>query len=88
MKSEFLREYEEREFFKRINDNELHEGNLFFKHKYPTCSLELFLKKANSFEEFEKRERTPDERTGKGRENASHYFATLHQLPYWPLQSR
>ena len=40
------------------------------------------------FEEFEKRERTPDERTGKGRENASHYFATLHQLPYWPLQSR
>ena len=42
------------EFERRVNDTEMHEGNLFFKHKYPTNSLENFLRLAKSFEEFEK----------------------------------
>lgn len=49
-----LDEFEKMEFERRVNDTQMHEGNLFFKHKYPSCSLELFLKKADSFEEFEK----------------------------------
>ena len=33
---------------------DLHEGNLFFKHKYPTVSIERAVEKFNTFEEFEK----------------------------------
>ena len=49
-----LDEFEKMEFERRVNDTEMHEGNLFFKHKYPTNSLENFLRMAKSFEEFEK----------------------------------
>ena len=33
---------------------EMHDGNLFFKHKYPTISVENMIDRFNSFEEFEK----------------------------------
>lgn len=33
---------------------EMHDGNLFFKHKYPTLSIENAVERFNSFEEFEK----------------------------------
>ena len=33
---------------------EMHDGNLFFKHKYPTISIEHAVERFNSFEEFEK----------------------------------
>lgn len=35
-------------------DGKLHEGNMFFKHKYPTISIENMLRMSKSFEEFEK----------------------------------
>lgn len=33
---------------------EMHDGNLFFKHKYPSLSIEYAIDAFNSFEEFEK----------------------------------
>lgn len=33
---------------------EMHDGNLFFKHKYPTISIENAVERFNTFEEFEK----------------------------------
>ena len=33
---------------------EMHDGNLFFKHKYPTISIEHAVERFNTFEEFEK----------------------------------
>lgn len=33
---------------------EMHDGNMFFKHKYPTISVENMIDSFNSFEEFEK----------------------------------
>ena len=32
----------------------MHDGNLFFKHKYPTISIENAVERFNTFEEFEK----------------------------------
>ena len=32
----------------------MHDGNLFFKHKYPTISIEHAVERFNTFEEFEK----------------------------------
>lgn len=32
---------------------EMHDGNLFFKHKYPSISIEHAIDRFNSFEEFE-----------------------------------
>ena len=32
---------------------ELHDGNLFFRHKYPSIDIERALDRINSFEEFE-----------------------------------
>lgn len=32
---------------------EMHDGNLFFKHKYPTLSIEHAVEKFDTFEEFE-----------------------------------
>lgn len=32
---------------------ELHDGNIFFQHKYPSISIERAIKNFNSFEEFE-----------------------------------
>lgn len=32
---------------------ELHEGNLFFKHKYPTLDIECALERIGSFDKFE-----------------------------------
>ena len=32
---------------------EMHEVNLFFKHKYPTISIEHVVERFNTFEEFE-----------------------------------
>ena len=33
---------------------EMHDGNLFFKHKYPTISIEHAVERFDTFEEFEK----------------------------------
>ena len=33
---------------------EMHDGNLFFKHKYPTVDIEHAVERFDSFEEFEK----------------------------------
>lgn len=33
---------------------EMHDGNLFFKHKYPTISIEHAVDRFDTFEEFEK----------------------------------
>lgn len=33
---------------------ELHDGNKFFEHKYPTIDVERFIERMDSFEEFEK----------------------------------
>lgn len=34
-------------------DAKMHDGNLFFKHKYPTVSIEYAVDRFNTFEEFE-----------------------------------
>ena len=33
---------------------EMHDGNIFFKHKYPTISIEHAVERFETFEEFEK----------------------------------
>ena len=53
MDNKELDKFEKTELDRRVNDTQMHEGNLFFKHKYPTNSLENFLIIAKSFEEFE-----------------------------------
>ena len=33
---------------------DLHDGNMFFRHKYPSISIEHAIERFNTFEEFEK----------------------------------
>ena len=33
---------------------ELHDGNIFFKHKHPTIDIEYMIKRIDSFEAFER----------------------------------
>ena len=35
-------------------DDKLHEGNAFFRHRYPTIAVEHFVDRFKSFEDFEK----------------------------------
>ena len=33
---------------------ELHDGNIFFRHRYPSMAVEMFVERFETFEEFEK----------------------------------
>ena len=54
MKNNFSNEYDDICKWQRENP-ELHEGNMFFGHRYSTWSLERMLENANSFDEFARR---------------------------------